>query len=104
MLAIAVTLPPLKSPTKNFRDCLGHDEGAWYDRCMTNNNITQELIDEIDERVQGRDVERLFDTFIENLTDTLIDEFDIEGDDEVNAALDYIVQATMLRFNYRLIE
>lgn len=71
---------------------------------MTNNNLTESLTDAIDERVQMRDVEKLFDTFIENVTDTLIDDLDIDTDDDdlVNAALDYIVQATMLRFNYKL--
>lgn len=71
---------------------------------MTNNNLPESLTDAIDERVQMRDVEKLFDTFIENVTDTLIDDLDIDTDDDdlVNAALDYIVQATMLRFNYKL--
>lgn len=68
------------------------------------NNLTPETKARIDERVQGRDIEKLFDTFIEGITDTLIDDLglviDYENDDF--AEHDYIIEAVMSRFNYKL--
>ena len=71
---------------------------------MTNNNLDPNLIKAIDDRVQGRDIEKAFDYFIETVTDTLIDELGIEIDYEEGdfAAHDYIIEAVMSRFNYKL--
>lgn len=68
---------------------------------MTNNNNLKAMIDE---RVQGRDIEKLFDSFIENVTDTVIDDLELaQGtDDEVNDAIDLIIEGVMDRFGYQL--
>jgi hypothetical protein len=71
---------------------------------MTNNDHITETQKFIDERVQGRDIEKLFDTFIEGVTDTLLDEVaHPDDDDAANAIIDYIIEATMSRFNYRYV-
>ena len=66
---------------------------------MTNNDIKKM----IDARVEGRDIEKLFDNFIENVTDIVIDDTAHPlDDDEAIAMMDYIVEAVMKRFGYKL--
>jgi hypothetical protein len=71
---------------------------------MTNNEFIQiesALKATIDERVKGRDIEKLFDTFVENVTDTIIDELPHPGDDDVAMTImDYIFEAAMRQFHY----
>lgn len=68
------------------------------------NNLDPDLTNAIDERVQGRDIEKAFDSFIETVTDTVIDDLDIDTDDEdaMMETLDYIIEKVMSRFNYKL--
>ena len=67
------------------------------------NNIDTPTKALIYERVQGRDIEKMFDTFIENITDTVIDALELQGDDQaMNDYSDYIIEAVMSTFNYQL--
>lgn len=69
---------------------------------MTNNIDTQTKA-RIAERVQGRDIEKIFDTFIDNVTNTVIDALELQGDgDEMIDYCDYIIEAVMSRFDYEL--
>ena len=69
------------------------------------NNIDTPTKALIYERVQGRDIEEMFDTFIENITDTVIDALALEGDEEqMIDYCDYIIEAVMSRFNCQLKE
>lgn len=59
------------------------------------------MINAIDEAVQGRDIEKAWDRFIESVTDSVIDRLMIPEDDAIEA-IDYIVERVMLTFNYQL--
>lgn len=73
---------------------------------MTNNNITPNDRARIAERVQGRDIEKMFDQFIENMTDTVIEDLglDMSDDDVMMAYIDEIIDQGLGRFNYALID
>lgn len=66
------------------------------------NNIDTPTKARINDRVEGRDIEKIFDTFIDNVTDTVIDALELNDHDEIHGIIDYIIEATMSRFNYEL--
>lgn len=107
MLAIDLGVNPLKRPprpSKKPPQGLGHRGMPWYDGGMTN-NIDPDLTNAIDERVQGRDIEKAFDAFIESVTDIVVDDLEIAFNDDEEGmmeTLDYIIEKVMSRFNYKL--
>lgn len=73
-----------------------------YNRSMTNNNDIKKLIDE---RVKGSDIEKLFDAFVEEVTDTVIDSIPFPDDEDTALELiDYIIAKTFEEFNLQYIK
>lgn len=69
---------------------------------MTNNNDIKKLIDE---RVKGSDIEKLFDAFVEEVTDTVIDSIPFPDDEDTALELiDYIIAKTFEEFNLQYIK
>ena len=65
------------------------------------NKLNAETKSLIDDRVQGRDIEKLFDAFIEAATDAVLDDVPHpDEDDESMEAFDYIIEAIMRHFGY----
>ena len=69
---------------------------------MTNND--KELIKA---RVQGRDVEKLFDQFIEEASDAVIYDLGLaklaRDDDDLNDMIDYTIEQILARFGYKFV-
>ena len=71
---------------------------------MTNNIDNLKAM--IDARIKSRDIEKIFDDFIERVTDTVVDDLPFPHDDEDSAVmlLDYIMEKTFAEFNLRYID
>lgn len=69
---------------------------------MTNND--KELIKA---RLQGRDIEKLFDQFIEEASDAVIYDLGLaklaRNDDDLNDMIDYTIEQILARFGYKFV-
>jgi hypothetical protein len=74
-----------------------------YNGYMTNTTDIKKLIDQ---RIKSRDIEKMFDDFLERVTDTVIDDIPFPHDNEDDALelIDYIIDTMWKEFNLRYIE